>query len=183
MKVRGITVEEFEPYMDDVREFCKEMLKEFDEKRKDVEQSKLNWSLDLNEPSGFLRKLHNKMFFALSLVYDENDRVVAASAIDKYDDDTVVLLKRISVIREYRMKPVTSGYMLPQQVEWAKNNNWKRVMVSFNKYNRPLHVLMQRMKEGKGVVSTHSKIFNKFEYIGLVNIQNTEQYTYEYILD
>ena len=183
MNVTGITVENFEPYIDDVYKFCELMLSEL-VKRDGYEQTEKNLSLDWeNEPSSLLRKLHKNMFYALSLVYDENKRVVAASAIDKFDDDTVVLLKRIGVIKEYRLKPVTSNYMLPQQIDWARDNGWKKVMVSFNKYNKMLSVLMKRMKQGKGVVTTHSKLFNKFEYIGLLNIQNTEQYTYEYVLD
>ena len=180
--MKGITVENFVPYLDHVHRFCEEMILELCEKSKNVEQTKLNMSLDLSQPSSFLRKLHNKKYLALSLVYD-NNKVVAVSAIEKYDDKTLCILKRLAVIKAYRFKPATSNFILPQQIDWAINNGWKKVWFSFNKYNKVIGKLMERMNQGNGVVTTHSELFNKFEYIGLINIQNTEQYTYEYILD
>ena len=178
--MKGITVENYIDYIDDVYEFCKTFL---DERQNNPEQTKLNMSLDWkNTPSSFLRKLHQELFLAISLVYN-NNKVVAVSAIEKYDDKTVCILKRLAVIKAFRFKPATSKIILPQQIKWAKENGWEKAWISVNEYNTTVIKLIERIKKGRGVVTYHSKLFNDFEYIGIKNIQNTEQYTYEYILD
>jgi len=177
--MKGITIENYRDYIGDVYEFCKVLL---DERQNDPEQTKLNMSLDWeNVSSSFLRKIHDEMFLAISLVYN-NSNVVAVSGIEKYDDKIVCILKRLAVIKAFRFKPATSKFILPQQIKWAKENGWKKAWISVNEYNITVVRLIERIKKGKGVVTYHSELFKNFEYIGIKNIQNTEQHTYEYIL-
>jgi len=180
---RYIITRNYKRYFYDIYNFCDRAIDDILESRNKpvnlIENMSLEW---FDNHACLLYKLFKEAYPSVIIIYD-NNKVVSIACVEELNKHTLMILKRLYILREYTLKPLLSGIMLPEQVKWAKEHNYERVIFSINKYNKTLIKLVNRIIEGKGITIKHSNILKKFRFVGIETIHHTEQYTYEYILD
>lgn len=113
----------------------------------------------------------------LSLLYDEDNLIGFAGAY-KHTNDILICLVRAFILKPYRAKGLFGKLILPQQIEYAKANNFKVAWLTFNEYNEFHYNNLYRSKHGDGVLlgSSASEIYKGlYFYTERKYIQNTWQ--------
>jgi len=118
----------------------------------------------------------NGKFFVLT----DKDKIIGISGIHVSNFDSNVALGgvRTWLPFEYRGKFLIGKYVLPKQLEWAKNKNLKTIALTFNSYNKDLIKYFKR--SGLGIKKNRNP--NSMFYNGVYevdypcNIQHTKQW-------
>jgi len=178
-----ITTGKYNKYFYDIYNFCDRAIDDIltspNKPVNLIENMSLEWT---SNKACLLYKLFKRAYPSITFVYDD-DKIVSIACVEELDSKTLMILKRLYILRKYTLKPLLSGIMLPEQVKWAKEHNYEKVIFSINKYNKTLIKLVNRIIDGKGITLKHSDMLKKFKFVGIRTIHYTEQYTYEYILD
>ncbi len=176
----------------DIRDFCKqaEIENEYDmsKKNKNLCQTTLNMSASdwTSNSNSLMYRLYNKRDFsdgrgALIVIYDQ-DKIVASSGVSKLDDTTVLGGRRTFMLRSHRSKNLFADELLPPQIEWAKENGFKRILLAVNQYNDSVYRLLRRMTKSKSLLGINTNnIVRKFkEMPDLMEIKGVQQYVFYY---
>ncbi len=175
-------------YFNKVLSWCDQVSKEQDQPAaKNMEID--NWQ-EREETLAWI--LHNKRRFwkrgEYFLLEDSNNhQIIASSGIYRSDfcREIAIGSVRTFVNPEYRGKFLLGDYLWPAQLEWAKFNNFKAILISFNDYNRRLINIMKR--NGLGVKKNRNE--NKLFHNGIhelpfqINIKNTPQWIIYHKID
>lgn len=134
----------------------------------------------------FVEKIYDNGVFNLAL---DNSKIVACSGCypSKFDSNVLICGSRTWVNKEYRAKYLSTNYMLPIEKQWAIDNNFKIVALSFNEYNK--HIITAMTRNGLGykrtIKSEKHMFYDNMNIVPFpVNIQYTKQYViYEKLTD
>ena len=109
-------------------------------------------------------------------VIEEDGKYVCSAGWNEYEPDTVLMLTRMYILPEYRMKYHISTYILPPALEEV--THYKNVWISFNEYNLGMYKWFERVDQGKrgGLFNDWPDIYRRFKPIGLKTINYTKQY-------
>lgn len=114
------------------------------------------------------------------VVLTHGKEIVACSGAYRSDfsDMIAIVGVRSWVNAEYRSRFLLGKYLYPAHVEWAKNNNFKQVVITFNEYNEKLKNVF--LRNGLGVIKNRkptSLFFNGVNELDFpVKIKNTRQF-------
>lgn len=86
-----------------------------------------------------------------SILYNDDEPIAYAGAY-KHTDDILICGVRLYVIPKYKSRSLFGNYILPYQMEYAKENNFKFVWLTFNEYNIWLFNMHLRVKEDKSAL-------------------------------
>lgn len=81
----------------------------------------------------------------------ESRKVVALAGAYRSDirEDIAVLGVRAWTLKPYRSRFLLGDYLFPAQLEWAINNQFRAIFLTFNQYNEWLAQMIIRASEGK----------------------------------
>lgn len=119
----------------------------------------------------------NGMF---QVLYNGTDIVGCSGAYQStFSSDICILGVRTWVKKNFRNKNISREYLLPNEKTWAKKQDYKCIVLSFNDYNQNLLYLWFRSRLGKKIPKREPHHFgyngvNKVDF--LVNIQYTPQW-------
>ena len=137
----------------------------------------------------YTKKTYQEPNGGLFLVFD-NNQIISVSGTErcKFDDRVCYIAKRLSLLPKYRGKGIYSKYILPKQVEWARNRNYKMGLLTWNEDRETLYKTFIRISKGKSIMMydfDRQKIYNNklVIYDGLYNINHTPQFVIGYKID
>jgi len=121
--------------------------------------------------------IHGKgEFFVLEI----DGNIEAVSGIYRSEFDNLVAIGGIRswVNERYRGNFLIGRHIMPYQVQWAKDNNYKTIALTFNEYNKKLINYFIRSGFGIKKKRTERSLFFKGVYVlpYTLKIQNTEQW-------
>lgn len=122
----------------------------------------------------------NGAFFVL---YD-NDEIVACSGIYKSDFCESLALAgcRTWINKEFRNKSIPRDIFLPAQKQWAIDNHYKAIALTFNDYNKNIIATFKRIRIGEAANRMHTRqphhlFYSNFNEVNfLVTIKHTPQW-------
>lgn len=136
--------------------------------------SDADWSLE--------NLLKNQKFeLGYTLLYI-NDQFYAGGGIRALDDKTTISLSRFFC--KPSPKPLGNAFILPLHIELSRRAGFAKTIITFNQYNEHLvRYYSQVLKTKKDSVSQLAyKYLQKFQLTGLQEINNVQQYVFEYDL-
>jgi GNAT superfamily N-acetyltransferase len=124
-----------------------------------------------------------------SILYDEDKPIAYAGAnalyypeSRTYSDEILICGVRAYILKEYRKGGLLGKHIIPHQIEYAKQHNFKVIWLTFNDYNMWLYKLLYRYKHGGGVQlgTNPNKIYkNLYFYPAPHVIRHTYQWVAE----
>lgn len=180
----NLTDSEQDSFIEFLKEASKETLQPAHENMYDIDwQSKNNTLLYILENT---TRFKTNGFY--QIIFD-NDKVVASGGAytSDFSNDIAILGARTWIHKEYRHKLISREHLLPNQKQWAIDNGFKAIALTFNDYNKNLMTLWHRTRLGESRPNRESRHFG---YNGVtelefpVNIQYTKQWVlYEKLSD
>lgn len=180
----NLTDSEQDSFIEFLKEASKETSQPAHENMYDVDwQSKNNTLLYILENT---TRFKTNGFY--QIIFD-NDKVVASGGAyaSDFSNDIAILGARTWIHKEYRHKLISREHLLPNQKQWAIDNGFKVIALTFNDYNKNLMTLWHRTRLGESRPIRESRHFG---YNGVtelefpVNIQYTKQWVlYEKLSD
>jgi len=172
-------------FFDDIHDFCVRAVSELRTDKRNVEQTINNMQYKdwKNNNSCLLYRTYVKFDYSndkgmLYLLY-QDDKIVAVSAVVRYDENIVVLCKRTYLMNDVKGKAFTHEYFIEPQISWAKEKGFKAGIFLMNEYMKPLYLMLKRASEGKGFQLGVPKYDRCKDFIclgGPYEIYNTSQY-------
>jgi GNAT superfamily N-acetyltransferase len=118
---------------------------------------------------------------------EKNGEIVAGSGIYRSDFDNNLTIGGVRswVNPQYRAKFVIGRYLLPLQLNWAKENNYKTIALTFNDYNSRLINYFRR--SGFGIIknrNTNSLFYNGLHELSYqIKVKGTAQWAIYHKID
>ena len=128
-------------------------------------------------------KDNNGEFFTLRI--DGEIKAISGVQKSRFDPNVAMAGIRSFIMPEFRAKMFIGHYLLPEHLSWAKQNNFKTILLSFNNYNKRLMNYFKRTGMGVPKKRNSSRLF----YNGVnevpfsVDIQHTEQWILYHKID
>lgn len=130
---------------------------------------------------------HSDRFFESRgnfIVLYNNDEIIACGGVYKsqFNNEIAVAGVRTYINSDYRHNSILREYLLPFHKRWARLNNCKVVLLSFNEYNKNIIEIFKRRRLGEKLDRINTRNHEHLFFNGLnelefpVNIQNTKQY-------
>ena len=154
-------------FINEITEFCKTAYNESGDK---------NFEVKSDGTSSLLKHIKQNTIPMITMVF-KKDKIISLSGVQKYGA-VCLLAKRFYTLKKYSKSSMGKpnnffwDYMYSPQLQWAVNNNYKAVMITFNEdKKRLIPVLEREQAKGRSFVSfiKHDK---------LLNINNTKQYVF-----
>ena len=114
-----------------------------------------------------------------SIIYD-NDKTIGYAGAYKHKDDPNVLicLVRAFILKQYRAKNILGNFVLPYQIKYAKENNYKYCWLTYNYHNK--YIYDNAKQASAGIGRTIPNIYKQAKYYEEpLLVQNTQQYVIE----
>ena len=128
-------------------------------------------------------KDNNGEFFTLRI--DGEIKAISGVQKSKFDPNVAMAGIRSWIVPNLRAKMYIGHYLLPEHLAWAKSNDLKTVLLSFNNYNKRLMNYFKRTGMGVPKKRNETRLFHNgvFEVPFSVNIQHTEQWVLYHKID
>jgi hypothetical protein len=130
-------------------------------------------------PENIFFLLTNKLYssdYGSYFLVTHNDEYICSGGWLKYSqlENTALLLTRAYVNPSYRGKFYLAEFILPKCIEETKN--YENKFITINQYNISLMKGFLR----SGISNNWPSIYKKFNYIGIQNINYTDQFVFKY---
>jgi hypothetical protein len=154
-------------YMIYLKDYNEELLADVKYLTSEAEKDKRNLAKDNYTESKILFHISNRYENGkFSILYD-NDKPIGYAGAYKHTDDVLICGVRLYILPKYKARSLFGNSILPYQMEYAKDNNFKFIWLTFNEYNTWLYKAHQRVAEGKGTIFGHKpnrKIFERAHF-------------------
>ncbi len=157
--VKIIVADEFDSYFDQIKNFCKEAVKDCKNLRTKQNIDYVNWKTN---PACLMYKVYTKKdFLMLTLLYDKK-HLVGLSGVEMYNKEVALIGRRLFILKKYR----THGFyfMLDPQVDFIRDYKFKLGIITINKYRKPLLNIVKRVLKSKPV----SFVPHLYDYSGYI---------------
>ncbi len=111
-----------------------------------------------------------------------NQEIVGCSGIYQSDFNQHICLAGIRswINRDHRGKFLLGRYLFPEQVKWAKKNQYKQIVLTFNEYNKNLKNIF--LRNGLGVQKNRKEDSLFYTGVHEVDFPVTIKYTKQWII-
>lgn len=116
------------------------------------------------------------------VVFD-GDKVIASGGAygSDFSSDIAILGTRTWIHKDYRHKLISREQLLPNEKQWAIDNGFKAIVLTFNDYNKNLMKLWNRTRLGESRSPRESHHFG-FNGVTEIEFPVLIQYTKQYVL-
>lgn len=169
MKFKTVLIKEnFENYRIDIENFCKKA--EYETKSVKTKNNMIFTDWDKYPESLlyriFISKKYDNGNGAMSLIYDDEDKLCMFAGVEGHNKDIAIMAKRFYVLKKYRKKGTyLSNYILPEQIKWAKEKKYKICLITINKYQTGVLELFKRLKSNNVSLIGETKTNIKNQYL------------------
>ncbi len=155
-------------FIDEITEFCKTAYNESGDENFELKFDK--------DTSSLLAHIKRKTIPVITMVFKKG-KIISLSGVQRYGA-VCLLAKRFYILKKYSKSSMGKpnnffwDYMYNSQLQWAVENNYKAVMITFNEDKKRLIPILEREQaKGRSFVSfiKHDKI---------LNINNYKQYVF-----
>lgn len=111
-----------------------------------------------------------------------DNTIVGCSGIYQSDFSQQICLAGIRswINKDHRGKFLLGRYLFPEQVRWAKQNNYKQIVLTFNEYNKNLKNIF--LRNGFGVQKNRKEDSLFFTGVHEVDFPVTIKYTKQWVI-